>query len=202
MLVEGPQETLQDVSPFLESNSEWIFTEWQKHRGTIRKSPWPERFQTGSKILYLGRYTPIRVTSVGDGLSLIEENGSFQINTPSSLTDEQRQSVIHEEFIGFFTEKIMELAATFTRGFESTEFKFKVMHRKGQWAHCKSDSTIALGWDLMFLPKPLIQYVVVHEIVHTQIRNHSEKFWGALSLKLPGWRERAENLKVFENSYL
>jgi hypothetical protein len=42
----------------------------------------------------------------------------------------------------------------------------------------------------------VIDYVVVHELVHTQVRNHSKAFWNRLGLALPAYKTHVQWLKV------
>lgn len=62
-------------------------------------------------------------------------------------------------------------------------FQFKkvsIRNAKTRWGSCSSDNNINLSLHLMRLPDPLIDYVILHELVHTKIKNHSSDFWRLL----------------------
>ncbi len=44
-------------------------------------------------------------------------------------------------------------------------------------------------------PKPVIDYIVIHELAHLKEMNHSKKFWGLVAQRWPRWREHKEWLK-------
>ncbi|MDA9069186.1 M48 family metallopeptidase [Algibacter sp.] len=63
------------------------------------------------------------------------------------------------------------------------DFKHKsvsVRNSKTRWGSCSNDNSINLSLHLMRLPDYLIDYVILHELVHTKIKNHSKDFWHLL----------------------
>tara|TARA_B110000116_G_scaffold36091_1_gene28089 strand:- start:213 stop:452 length:240 start_codon:yes stop_codon:yes gene_type:complete len=65
---------------------------------------------------------------------------------------------------------------------------------KTKWGSCNHKAGhIRLNTELVKKPKDLIEYVVVHEMVHIIEPTHSERFISILSDNFPKWREaRAE----------
>lgn len=66
---------------------------------------------------------------------------------------------------------------------EKHDFKYKnvsIKNAKTRWGSCSFTNNINLSLHLMRLPDYLIDYVILHELVHTKIKNHSKDFWQLL----------------------
>jgi len=63
-----------------------------------------------------------------------------------------------------------------------------------RWASCSSSGVLRFNWKLLQLPIRLIDYVIVHELIHLKEHNHSSEFWGMLGQALPDWQSRKDEL--------
>jgi predicted metal-dependent hydrolase len=77
----------------------------------------------------------------------------------------------------FLEGRIKELADKF--GFVYN--KVTIRNQKTRWGSCSGKNNINLNMQLMNIPNHLIDYVILHELVHTKIKNHSPIFWGSLN---------------------
>jgi predicted metal-dependent hydrolase len=64
--------------------------------------------------------------------------------------------------------------------------KVSLRNQKTKWGSCSSKNNISLNVNLVRLPDQLRDYVLLHELVHTRIKNHSKKFWAELDKVLGG----------------
>lgn len=58
--------------------------------------------------------------------------------------------------------------------------KVFVRNQKTRWGSCSMQNNINLNIHLIFLPAILMDYVILHELVHTRIKDHSTRFWSCL----------------------
>ena len=56
-----------------------------------------------------------------------------------------------------------------------------VRNQKTRWGSCSAKNNISLNLQLIRLPDKLLDYVLLHELVHTRIKNHSQGFWEQLN---------------------
>jgi predicted metal-dependent hydrolase len=63
-----------------------------------------------------------------------------------------------------------------------------------RWGSCSKKGNLYFNWRLFRLPVHLVDYVIVHELIHLRERNHTPEFWSILGRILPDWRERKEEL--------
>ena len=72
------------------------------------------------------------------------------------------------------------------------ELPYETVLIRGQrtrWGSCSSRKTISINRNLLFLPSPLVRYVLTHELVHTIQLDHSPKFWELLRERVPAGQD-------------
>lgn len=69
-------------------------------------------------------------------------------------------------------------------GFNYNKLFFKNI--KTRWGSCSNKNNINLNVHLLRLPNRFIDYVILHELIHTIHKNHSKQFWNHLEKVLPG----------------
>lgn len=72
----------------------------------------------------------------------------------------------------------------------------KIRKLTSRWGSCSSSKVITISYFLMQLPWELIDYVILHELVHTKYLNHSPQFWQALEELVPGAKARQKEVKL------
>jgi hypothetical protein len=63
-----------------------------------------------------------------------------------------------------------------------------VRGQRTRWGSCSSKNNINLNRHLLQLPEALLEYTLLHELVHTRIKSHGPRFWEALEKILPNAR--------------
>jgi predicted metal-dependent hydrolase len=74
--------------------------------------------------------------------------------------------------------------------------KLTVKKMTSRWGSCSSDKIITLNYFLMQLPWHLIDYVIVHELIHTQHLNHGSDFWAAFEAIIPNAKQVRKELRA------
>ncbi len=59
--------------------------------------------------------------------------------------------------------------------------KVFMRNQKTRWGSCSAKNNISLNMKLVRLPDEMIDYVLLHELVHTRIKNHTNEFWTELN---------------------
>ena len=72
----------------------------------------------------------------------------------------------------------------------------QVKQMTGRWGSCDSDRNIVLNLYLMQVPWTLIDYVLLHELTHTNILRHGSDFWAAMKQVLPDAQVRRKAIKA------
>ncbi len=70
------------------------------------------------------------------------------------------------------------------------ELKISITSAKTRWGSCNYRiKRLNFSWRLIMAPKPVVEYVVLHEIMHLKVPNHSKLFWDELAELCPEYRE-------------
>ena len=92
---------------------------------------------------------------------------------------------IHEE--KYLINRVETLAKK--HGFKYNKLRFKVM--KTRWGSCTAKNNISLNMLMTYIPKKLQDYVILHELLHTRIKDHGKGFWLELN-RLTGDAKRIQ----------
>lgn len=65
-----------------------------------------------------------------------------------------------------------------------------VRSQRTKWGSCSAKQNISLNWRLISAPEQVIDYVILHELLHTKVMNHSQTFWVHLRALCP-WTTEA-----------
>jgi predicted metal-dependent hydrolase len=122
-------------------------------------------------------------------LSIIEQNEKRRKTSEIHLQPIDR--VVANKNI---TDRICQLASA--HGFIFN--RVTIRQQKTRWGSCSPKNNISLNIKLALLPETLRDYVILHELVHTRIHNHSKKFWAELDKYVPGSKNVAKNLHTNE----
>jgi predicted metal-dependent hydrolase len=73
--------------------------------------------------------------------------------------------------------------------------KLRIGAARTRWGSCSSKGTLSFTWRLVMAPQQVVDYVVVHELCHLQVKNHSRDFWARVKAILPDYKQQVGWLK-------
>jgi hypothetical protein len=83
---------------------------------------------------------------------------------------------------------------------EEHGFKYNkvfIRNQKTRWGSCSGKNNINLNVNLVRLPEDLIDYTILHELVHTRVKDHSKRFWDELEKFVKNAREQDRKLNRY-----
>ncbi|WP_425362697.1 M48 family metallopeptidase [Candidatus Tisiphia endosymbiont of Hybos culiciformis] len=82
----------------------------------------------------------------------------------------------------------MSLATLLSKEHNINFSKIKITNNKNKWGSCSSKTVLTFNWRLIFAPKKILKYLVVHEICHIMEMNHSKYFWHLVARVYPDYK--------------
>ena len=178
-----------------------------------KKAPWilkhvkqfkevqPERrsereYVSGESFKYLGKQYRLRVKKVElkdeEGVKYLRGFIHLYVKEIDNLVKKKQliDDWYRERARKIFSESLNKVHTKLEKyGIEKPDFQVRSM--KARWGSALIDSyTILLNLELIKAPKPCIDYVVLHELIHFKYNDHSDKFYDMLYTMMPDWEDR------------
>ena len=89
---------------------------------------------------------------------------------------------------------ILERLDYFNRFYHFNYQRVSVRNQSSRWGSCSQRKNLNFNYRLIYLPDSLRDYVIVHELCHSQEMNHSQNFWHLVAKTIPDYRELRKQL--------
>jgi predicted metal-dependent hydrolase len=177
------------IQAFVESHADWI----AKNLARLQAAP-PvpiHRYADGETFLYLGQAYPLILVPARHP-ALAFDGAAFRL-ARSSLPKAQETFArwYKRQARLYLTERVIALAGEHAFRYQ----KIRISSARTRWGSCSSRGTLSFTYRLVIAPAEVLDYVVLHELVHTQIGNHSKTFWNKVGELMPDYRRRLAWLK-------
>ena len=184
---------------FVESKMNWI----QKNLLKIQSQ---EKLQTNFKIgsVFHTKFHSFFIDSTSETINtFLKDNKFVKINISEK---KEIQSIESQDYIRNIIEKILRIEAKsylpkrvdeLAKKHNFTYQKLAIKNTKTRWGSCSFKNNINLSLHLMRLREELIDYVIIHELVHTKVKNHSREFWTTLDIHCPKSKSLDRELKNY-----
>lgn len=128
---------------------------------------------------------------------IVIDHGFKTIQARKDLLDPETQKNWYKhEAKNYLLPRTKELA-------ERLNFTYKSIYIRDQrtkLGNCSEDRNISLNWRLVKAPTLVSDYIIIHELVHTKIMNHTSKFWVLLKSIYPDYKDAIKWLEKYGNS--
>lgn len=196
VVVSVPEGTDDEIiKRVLERRALWISKKLEEVEESKRQlRSLPREFVDGETIWFLGEPIILRVKSNGeDEVSL--KGKELVVKVSENSTDKVKQMVVRwlqSQTLKVVREKVKKFAEVL--GVRPKRIELRDWKR--QWGSCdRNEEILRFNWRIVQLPESLVEYIVVHELVHLRYSKHGSRFRAALSEIVPDWRKRHEELK-------
>jgi predicted metal-dependent hydrolase len=187
VVLRGKAVPEEQANQLILKKARWILDKME-----LVKSIGDDDIVTGSRIQYLGRkyYVEVIINDALEEVNIDFTESKFKVFLSQSL---HNQNELVRAFENFFRQKASEKIKPRIRkwsestGLEYGELKFMKLEKR--WGSCTPSNNILINTDAIKLPYSLIDYLIVHELVHTKIKSHSKEFWAEVSKHISNWKE-------------
>lgn len=170
----------------------WIRAQQAKLRAQARETP--RQFVERESHYLWGRRYLLSVKSGEGKPSVRRSHRSITLTVRPGSSKEKREAVMQEWHRSLLHGVVPEIVAKWEGRLGVKVSAYYLQRMKTKWGGCNYRArTIRLNTELVKKPKDLLEYVVVHEMLHLIEPTHSERFFEMLTKHYPSWCEaRAE----------
>jgi predicted metal-dependent hydrolase len=186
--------TEAQIDAVLHRRRAWILETVQGMQARAKAQTRVYRFISGAKIPYRGRMMKLNVEPFEGSLAEVSFRNGFVVRKPAELSPDSADAVIESALRLWLKRRVRDDISDFVRihgerhGLKPRGIQIK--DQKHMWGSCGQDRQINLNWRLIFAPKPVLEYAVIHEMCHLRHRNHEPEFWSLVGSILPDWEAR------------
>lgn len=188
----APKEiTIPEIEKVIESKRPWIYKS-QSEFEILNQNKVKREVVNGESYLYLGKHYKLKITDAIDK-PLHFQQGNFFLH-------HKHIPKAKEHFIAFYKEKgvkhLNERVNYFKEKLDVNPKTIKIMDLQNRWASKKSNN-LHFHWKTLMAPLKIIDYIIVHELAHFVVPNHSNEFWEVVESILPDYMERENWLRTY-----
>lgn len=177
-IVRAPKTaTNKRIFEFINQKANWIITKRQNQLSEQSKTL---TFENLEHLTILGLEYIIQPASTAR--VKVCEN---KIYIPKTNAKEKLIRFLKRWAKDYFQIRTQELAKQYNFTFE----KVSVSSAKTCWGSCSGKNNIHLTYKLMLCLPEVVDYTIIHELCHTKVKNHSEKFWTLVEKCCPNYKQ-------------
>lgn len=173
----------------------WIRDQQARLHAQAREAP--RRFVTRESHFLWGKRYLLSVRERDQKPTVTVDHLRITLTIRPGSDTEKREAVMHEWHKALLHAVVPKLIRKWEPrlGVEVTAYYLQRM--KTRWGSCNHRAgTVRLNTELVKKPRELLEYVIIHEMLHLRVATHSTRFLELLNEHFPGWREARQELNA------
>jgi len=173
---------------FLERSEAWLLQQRARWQNRMQaRQPWTD----GRTFLFRGEEVVLKVETTAECVTLGFADQSMTLPHPQA--DYHVAVLDHLRHLARL--ELPSRARELARHHGISIQWVTVRAQKTRWGSCSSRGTISLNWRLVQAPPPVVDYLIIHELMHRRQMNHSARYWKLVANAFPDYRPAEQWLK-------
>jgi predicted metal-dependent hydrolase len=180
------------IDQFVASKAEWI----EKHRQAVKVRPAAapgHAYTAGEQFWFLGQRCPLEIVTAAKAPLLEFKDGKFRLAARAV----PRAAQVFEAWYRQQARDVLAERVALRAAFHMlTVSGVRISSARTRWGSCSSRGSLSFTWRLVLAPLEVVDYVVVHELAHLRVHNHSPAFWKEVGTMMPDYAARKRWKKI------
>lgn len=186
VVVHAPFRTPEwEVEKFVAEKRSWIWRKQSERK--ISSNTTEKEFQPGEGFFYLGESYPLAIQDHNNG------GHPLTLSFGKFVLDKDHLEEARRLFIQWYKQEAKDKLAGrinyYCNRLKLYPKGFRITSAKCRWGSCSGDNRLSITWRIMMAPLSVIDYVLIHELVHIREKNHSKRFWSYLETIVPDYKK-------------
>jgi predicted metal-dependent hydrolase len=187
--------TSREIHDFVARHARWVI----ERRAVLAALPARPALVAGATLLHLGAAVQLAVARVpGTRWRVALDGQTLRVGIPGQRGEDAAQRgiavALERWYRGQAASRLVADTQRWSSIMDVTPRDVRVRDQKRRWGSCGADGTIRFNWRLVMAPTDIIDYMVVHELAHLRVLNHSPAFWAEVARFMPDYAERRARL--------
>ena len=189
------------IHQFLQSKQQWVMDALKQLevRTQNTRSLAPAVYHDGADIPFQGQTYKLSIRPTHLKRIKIEFVGQFIAAVPEPMLNCEHSDEVRTALIRWLKNRAkLQVEHTVQKHSDKHQLwprSIKIKTQKSRWGSCGIHNDININWLLILAPPDVLEYVVVHELCHIKVRNHSAHFWNLVSAHMPDYQRHRHWLK-------
>jgi len=195
ILVYAPCGTSKsEIEKFVLSKQSWVSEKLSEKEKAVK--PAEKHFLQGEEFLYLGELYPLEIEND------LHQEPPLKLSFGRFILSQNCIKEARDSFIQWYKkeakEKLSERVYHYSNRLQLFPRGIKITSAKFRWGSCSRDNNLCFSWRIIMAPLNVLDYVLIHELVHIREKNHSKRFWSSLESIMPDYKKHRRWLRTHE----
>ncbi|MDF2572791.1 MAG: hypothetical protein K0R55_4395 [Sporomusa sp.] len=183
--------TTNEIEHIFTTKSRWL-TGRLKKLSDLAANPVNQRLVSGSQLLYKGEPHTLTVLP-GSKPELVLKPGAVFVKLPAGNPavnpDTMTEQIIKAWLVDQAGKLFFDKTKQWATAIGVSPARITIKDQKTRWGSCSSLGNINYNWRIIMAPTQVADYLIIHELCHLLVPNHSARFWEQVSRFAPDYPE-------------
>lgn len=191
-----------EIRKIVLDKARWILKKQREFREAMPEVLRPS-FNEDTTLPYLGMNYPIKVRKNQPKSSIELMDGKFMVfvksaRSFSSILERLYDTLLVEKAQIIFEERVKR----HSKRIGVIIKRIAIKNLRNRWGSVTKNGVLNLNVNLVKAPEEVIDYIILHELCHMKIKEHSHHYWGLVRKFMPNYQDKIEWLKLNGNNLL
>lgn len=193
--ISAPQRiSMQEMESFVYRKRDWIDRQLERLRAREEKKPL--LYVTGETVCVWGISYTLQVDQGPAREKPVLTEGCLRMTVKAADEKPEREKLLKEWYRELLRAQIEQRLPVWERAMGLHCTKWQLRDMKTRWGSCNTVSgRLCFALQLAGKPLPCLDYILVHELAHLAVPDHSAGFWELVERYIPDWRRIRKMLR-------